>query len=731
MALAVVTYARLPANEFVDYDDGAYLTQNPYVNRGFTLEGWRFAWAVSRNETGNWHPLTWLSHMFDCQVAGLRPGWHHGVNLALHAANGVLLFLLLARMTGSLAPSAVVAALFLVHPVNVESVAWAAERKNVLSTLFWLLATGAYLRYSDSSRWTWYLVSCGWFALGLLSKPMLVTWPFTLLLWDYWPLGRSGWVGIPRSPEERNEFYAEWWPLWLEKIPLFVLSAVVSGITLWSQAAARTDFQVLPLGPRLGTMVVGYVRYLGHLLWPVDLVVLYPFSLGGPPIWQVVGALMVLAAISLAVAWPLRQFPFLLVGWCWYLGTLFPVAGLIQIGRHALADRYLYVPAWGLFVMLVFGAAELARRGVVRAWPLAASTGIGITALAAISFWQVGTWRDQYTLFQHALDAGVVSAEAHYNVAIELYRREKALHDHDPEVDRQTRPQLEQQIRLHLREAVRLAPDELKPRLHLARVLLKHGSAGEAIREFNLAVQIDPQSADAVYGRAMTHYALEQFPEAVRDFQKAVALDPDFSDAHYNLAKALLRLGRTGEGIRHLRKTMSLRPEDVLTRAELAALSVQLRRLDEAIELFREIVRLQPESAAVHYELALRLQLARREAEAIETYRRALELDADFAPAANNLAWIFATTRQAALRDGPAAVDLASRACRLTQEQNASYLDTLAAAHARSGQFAEAVRVAEQSVELAVSQGQVEQATKVQERLNRYRTNEPFEQPPG
>ncbi len=723
LLLTLVAYAPLVANQFVKYDDSAYLVDNPYVNQGLTWQGWKFAWRLEQNETGNWHPVTWLSHMLDCQLFGLRPAWHHGVNLLLHLANVALLLRLLARLTESLWPSFFVAALFALHPLDVESVAWAAERKNVLSTTFWLLSTAAYVRYCDQNQWKWYAASLAWFLAGLLTKPMLVTLPCTLLLWDFWPLARSGWLGFSTGWSQVEDFFEQWWLLVAEKIPFFLLSAVFSALTLWSQSEARTDWAVLPLGARLGTMVVGYVTYLKRAIWPLDLAVFYPLDLAGPPWWQVTAALLVLLAISVAVSWPLRNRAYLLMGWCWYLGTLLPVSGILQAGRHATADRFTYVPLIGIYIMLAFGLWDLVERWEVRRWVCAAGLGVIVSSLAALTAWQVTTWRDQLTLFQHALDVGAESAEAHFNVAIEIQDQSRGLPERDAAIDRQ--------VLSHLEQAVRLAPNEVLPRMYLAQILLKFGQVRASLAEFDLAVRIDPENVDSWFGRGMAHYAQDDFGQAIRDFQQVIKLDPKHPEAHYNLAKSLFRLGRIGEGLRHLKETMKHNPGDLLSRNDLAQIALQLRRPDEAVQVFREVVQLYPDMAEARFQLGLYLQLTQSPTAAVQEYRECLRLDAQHVAAANNLAWILATSPQDSLRSGAEAVQWAELACRLTDSKNPSYLDTLAAAQAEVGQFDQAVASAERSVALLIESGQVDQATKVQQRLNLYRQRQPLRDAPG
>jgi hypothetical protein len=418
IALALVTLAvfcPVTSFQFVNYDDTDFVTANPHVQAGLTAESFRWAW--SSEVARNWHPVTMLSHILDCQLFGLKPWWPHLVNLLLHAANTVLLFSLLKRMTGAFWRSAAVAALFALHPLHVESVAWVAERKDVLSTLFWFLTTWAYLRYAEEfkvqgSRFkVFYGLSLLFFALGLMSKPMLVTLPFTLLLLDYWPLRRM-------KPG------ASVWRLAAEKIPFFLLSAALCVKTYWvqQQGGAVLRLQDFPLGSRLGNALVSYVRYIELMFWPRNLAGLYLRSEEWPR-WEVAPAALLLLAVSALVLTQWRRRPYLAVGWFWYLGTLVPVIGLVQVGMQAIADRYTYVPLIGLFVIVVWGGWDLAG-----AWRVArfapAATAIALAACAVLTVHQEFYWKDSEALFKRMIDATPNNYMARYNLG-NLYSQEK------------------------------------------------------------------------------------------------------------------------------------------------------------------------------------------------------------------------------------------------------------------------------------------------------------------
>jgi tetratricopeptide (TPR) repeat protein len=408
-ALALLTLAAyLPTlhNGFVNLDDGLYVTGNSHVQAGITRAS--VAWALTANVANNWHPLTLLSHLLDCQLFGLDAAGHHATSLLLHLANVLLLFAVLRQLTGAVWRSAAVAALFAVHPAHVESVAWVAERKDVLSALFWLLAMGAYGRYARRpalGRYLWVVLAM---ALGLAAKPMVVTLPFALLLLDVWPLERLG-LG--------------WRRLAMEKLPLLALSAASSLVTLRYQRTSLAPLGLDPWSLRLANAAVSYAAYLGKLLLPGNLAVFYPIPLAIPA-WKVAGAAALLAVITTLAVRSARKSPWLLVGWLWFLGTLVPVIGLVQVGRQAMADRYTYIPSIGLFVAIVWGIAELiGERRIVSTTILAMAVAAAIALLAMGTWMQIGYWRDSVALYRHALAVTRDNYVAHVGLAKALTAR--------------------------------------------------------------------------------------------------------------------------------------------------------------------------------------------------------------------------------------------------------------------------------------------------------------------
>lgn len=526
VAITLASYWPVSGNEFVNFDDPNYLTDNPIVQRGLTLEGVR--WAFSTSKTANWHPLTWLSLMIDCELYGLKPRGHHLTSLALHAANVLLLFAALRCMTARLWPSALVAALFAVHPLQVESVAWASQRKNVLSTLFWLITIATYLRYAARPTLGRYALVALPFALGLMVKPMLVTLPCVLLLLDYWPLGRMG--EAPAESDAPNKLWSlpRFGRLFAEKLPWFAMSAVMSVVAVIAQSlrGAVAPIEVLPIAKRVANALVAYVRYLEKTIWPVDLAVFYPLSREQVPVWHVVAASALLAAVSALVIVGVRRRPYLAVGWAWFLGTLVPVIGLVQVGRQSMADRYAYVPLIGLFIMVAWGAADLVEMLRVRRGWCAAAGGALVAVLAVCTWRQAGRWHDSVTLFRHALRVTENSDTAHHNLAVALMTENK--------VD---------EALVHFKKALEIRPSAHVYHNNLAIALARKGNLDEAIRHFYKALEFNPKLVSAHVHLGLALIEQGKLDDAIAHLTEAVRLDPAYSDAHFALSQAYGRQG--------------------------------------------------------------------------------------------------------------------------------------------------------------------------------------------
>jgi tetratricopeptide (TPR) repeat protein len=544
VAATVAFYNPIVGNRFTDFDDSVYILKNSQVQGGLTWN--TVKWSFTTFRAGNWHPLTWLSHALDCQLFGLNPIGPHYTNLLLHAANVVLLFLLLRQATGFTWSSLVVAALFALHPVNVESVAWAAERKNVLSTLFFLLALHAYDRYARAGGRYLYLLVTVFFALGLMAKPQIVTLPFVLLLWDYWPLQRMGAAGrSPAAPTPRSFSFLVW-----EKMPLFVLALADSVVTVIAQragAALRTAEEV-SVSARLENVFVSYVRYLGKVFWPSRLAPMYPHPGNSLPGWQVVGAAALLLLVSaLVLRWRDRRY--LPVGWFWFLGTLVPMIGIITVGEQAMADRYGYLPFIGLFVAVVWALGAAASEYRIPGVWLAGAAVLVVFSLGCLTYRQLGYWRDDETLWRYTLSVTERNYMAHDNLARALakqgrseeavfqFRAAKALHKYPPG-----------QILL------------------LAFYELHVGHTQEAIGECKAALHDsnDPKVQAAAWsGIGQGNLQLHHYDQAAESYQNALRLNPDDGMALMGVAVLALRQGQSDVAVALLEHAVKVDPNDV------------------------------------------------------------------------------------------------------------------------------------------------------------------------
>ena len=599
---------------FVNYDDTDYVYENFHVRQGLTPES--IAWAMTTGHALNWHPVTWLSHELDCQFYGLRAGGHHATSVLLHAATAILLFLVLRRMTGDLWPSAFVAAVFAIHPLRVESVAWVAERKDVLSGLFFMLTLAAYLNYvrHPFSR-TRYLIVLVVFALGLMSKPMLVTMPFVLLLLDYWPLGRMTPPArdCPNSCVSENgtvpSIAAIFRRLIAEKIPLLLLSAVSCVVTSQVQveAIARTDR--LALAARVDNALVSYVAYLGQSLWPADLALLYPHPGTGLPGWKVAASLLVLVGISAGVLAFRRRIPCLTVGWLWYLGMLVPVIGLVQVGSQGQADRYTYLPQIGLLIGLAWGAMYAARSWPYRRWAFGVASALAVAVLMGCAWRQTTYWRNSQTLWNRTLACNSENRIAHSNLGVYL-----------TQVD-----QLDDAVR-HLQIALNIEPSYLAARVNLGKALAKLGQIDDATAQYREALKIDPNCVEAHSNLGAALSTLGQFDQAVWHLQKALDIQPSNLAARINLGAAFAKSGRIDDAITQYREVLMIDPSCVEAHYNLGMAWARQNRLDEAIPEYEQTLKIDPDCAEAHANLGVALQLRGRIGDAAAHFQKALVL---------------------------------------------------------------------------------------------------------
>jgi len=610
LLLAVVTlvvYAPARHYAFVNYDDPEYVYENPHVLNGLTLEN--IAWAFTRFYACNWHPLTWISHMLDCQFWGTNAGMHHLVNVTFHAANTFLLFIVLRKMTGAMWRSALVAALFAWHPLRVESVAWIAERKDVLSTFFWLLTIGAYYWHVRQPGWRRYLVVMLCFGMGLLSKPMLVTLPFVLLLLDFWPLKRL-------KPPAGGR-----WRLVYEKIPLLVMAGASCAVTYLAQQreGAIQPLENLPLALRLANALTSYAVYLKKMFWPADLAVFYPFSTTVSS-RELAGAMVLLAGITALVIAMRSRCPYLLVGWFWYVGTLIPVIGLVQVGDQAVADRYTYVSSLGVLIGIIWGVEELTRRWRHRVFALSLVSLSLIILCVLLTRQQLGCWQNSETLFRHALKVSPDNYRAHYNLGFALSEKgshAEAIH--------------------HYKEAVRLRPNYTDARCNLAVELIRENRSDEAVQQLLDVIRIEPDSWDARNNLGMILSKEGRTDEALVQFREAVRLKPDNAEARSNFGKVLVQAGRLDAAISQLQEAVRLKPDFAEWRDSFGLALARQGRTNEAIGQFQEAVRLKPDFAEARSNLGVLLGQSGRLDEAIRQFQEAVRLEPAYAPAQKNL----------------------------------------------------------------------------------------------
>jgi tetratricopeptide (TPR) repeat protein len=658
--------------DFVDFDDNRYVTENPVVQKGLTGEGFR--WALTYGDIGHWHPLTWLSHMLDCQLYGLNASGHHLTNVLLHTASVILLFLVLRRMmglrpekgigaatpqAGCLWRSALVAAVFAIHPLRVESVAWVAERKDVLSALFFILTLWAYVRYvekfkAQSSKFkVYYGLTLLFFALGLLSKNMLVTTPFVLLLLDYWPLGRLS----NFAPQVLLRLVAE-------KIPLFVLT-VGSCVATFLTPEKVTVTCHLPFGLRLENAVVSCVTYLWQMICPSGLACVYPNPTNYLPVWQVVGAVGVLLAISGAV-WAFRKTcPHLIVGWLWYLGMMIPVVGLVQISYYAHADRYTYLPQIGLYLSLAWAAADLCAGWRCRRVVLGGGAAIILMALIFCARAQTAYWRNSESLWAHTLGCtsdnfigqnGLGNAllkKGSVDEAIFHYQKALQIVPGNPEVCYNLgnallkKDNVDEAIAQY-QKALQIKSDYVEACNNLGKALFKKGNVEEAIAHYQKALQIKPDNAEirnnlavalakAHGDHANTLVQMGRDDEAIVEFRKALELFPDFADARHDLAVILLHKGQVDEAIAQFREIQKKYPDDAMASFDLGNACFQKGQLDEAVGSYQRALQIKPDDVSVRNNLGMALLKKGMVDEAVVQFRAALALQPDFALARTNL----------------------------------------------------------------------------------------------
>ena len=640
LVLAVwLVFGQTLNHEFVNCDDQLYVTDSPQVICGLTLQG--VGWAFTTTRAGNWHPLTWLSLMLDGQFFGSRPWGYHLTSLLLHAAAAILLFLVLWRMTGDLWPAALAAAVFAIHPLRAESVAWVAERKDVLSGLFFMLTLAAYLGYVRRPfSLTRYLLVVAAFALGLMAKPSLVTLPLVLLLLDYWPLGRFTQPRPLVAPRARPTVAALCTCSRRRFRSALALASCVA--TPLAQGQSVAALKTIPLSLRVSNALVSYVSYLGQFFHPVDLAVFYPYPKLSLAWWQTIAACLVLAGISAVAIGGRRRRPCLMVGWFWFLGMLVPMIGLVQVGMQARADRYTYLPQIGLCIGLIWGLARTMASWPNRRWICAAASTLAVAVLMAAAWRQTAFWRNSDVLWRHALACTARNGLAHHNLGTVL--------------------------------------------------MAQPGRMDEAIEQFQEALAIEPRNELANSSLSGALAMQGRTAEAIKYAEKALAIQPACVDAYNNIGIALAKAGRFDEAIEHFQTALKIQPDYAKARGNIDLAAAMRESVAAALGKRRESIRRQPDNVALLSETA----------------------------------WLLATNQNASIRSGAEAVELAGRAVRLTDRQDATALDALAAAYAETGRFHQAVQTAGKALELARQQHKQALAEAISARIRLYQAGIPF-----
>jgi len=653
IAATLAVFWQVSSYDFVNLDDPPYITENPHVQEGLSRKS--IVWAFSSTEVGLWIPLTWLSFMLDFELHGLNAGGYHLTNLLFHLASTLLLFVTLRQTTGGLWQSAFVAALFALHPLHVESVAWVTERKDVLSTFFWMITMWAYFHYAVRPGIVPYMLILLAFALGLMAKPMLVSLPFVLLLLDYWPLGRIRLGQLPHTGATKSlvtnltsKADSQTFRLIWEKVPFFALAAMCSVITLLAEQSdnAVKSLEILPISVRLGNALIAYVSYMGKMIYPKNLAIFYPYVVSNLPLWPTVGAGLLLLLTTLFVIRAGRGYPFLPVGWFWYLGTLIPVIGLVQVGGQAMADRFTYVPLIGLFIVIAWGVpALMTKLRIQRVVLTIAATAILVIMMICSSL-QVSYWKNSISLFRHALSVtsnNLVAFDRLGSALADQGEFEKAIENYN--------------------EALSIQSSYGLAHYGLSVALARMGKLQEALDHYSTALQINPRFSeprslekleDALNSQAKTPKNDDRYAKAynalgvalvradktriaIDKFSSALQLKPDYAEVHNNLGNALAAQGDINQAVVHYYQALRLKPDSASVHNNLAAVLLASGRIEPATVHYRKAMELGLNSAEAHNNLGDVLFQQGKFDEALMHFSKALEIRADYPEAHNNL----------------------------------------------------------------------------------------------
>jgi protein O-mannosyl-transferase len=761
VVITLAAYWQAPWLGFVNFDDPAYVESNTRIANGLTWEN--VVWAFSTTQQANWHPITWMSYLLDGQFFGINSTQQHIMNVVLHVANSILLYLVLRWMTAAPWPSALVAALFAVHPLHVESVAWVSERKDVLSTLCGFSVLLAYVYYVRRPSLARYAIVFALLAIGLMAKPMLVTLPCILLLLDYWPLRRLR-FSASKIDDRLSSFLPVIAPCpisWLiiEKLPLAVLSVASSIITFLAQkqGGAMEAVEQMSFGVRLENALLSYGIYLWKMLWPVNLAALYPFERTRDFTYVFLAAGIILT-LSLAVIWGTwRGHAYLAVGWLWYLGTLAPVIGLVQVGGQAMADRYTYIPSVGIFIIIAFGAVSLIKWLPTLRNAMALLAAIVLSALVVMTARQVGYWANSEAIWRHTLKVAKESAPAHIGLggALDEQGRTKEViveYHKALQIDPQNTVAhigLAQKLiaqgnlneaRSHYEKVLEIDQKDLLANLGMAKILFACGKTQEAAGHYRAALRADPgmylmvllmKTANSQMSLGCELEGCGMAAEAIHCYQTALQMKPHYAEAQNNLGRLLAMQGRIDEAAVELEKAVSNKPDFADAHSNLGNIWLVRGRLDKAMFEYQNALRINPDLVDAHNNLAHLLIMRGQLDEAIMQYLEVLRLRPDSPDVLNQLARIYATATDKRHRNGAEALRLAQRGCALTNRKDPAFLDTLAAAYAEVGQFSEAFATASEAANLASSSGKSELAKMIRVRLQLYQNEMPYREPPN
>lgn len=662
--LTLAVYLQVKNFDFVNYDDNTYVYENSNIHNGLSVESVK--WAFTTGYANFWHPLTWLSHILDWQLYGSNPAGHHLTNLLFHILNTLLLFIVFKKLTNEIWQSVFAAALFAVHPLHVESVAWISERKDLLSTFLAILTLLAYLRYVKHKGFLNYIFSLSIFVFGLMAKPMLVTLPFVFLLLDYWPLCR-----IKKFEWKISKY------LLFEKIPFIILSIFFSFIAFYMQqrGGAIPAESAIPLKFRVLNAFISYSTYIKKMFWPSRLAVFYPHPGQKVSMLYAVISAVILLAITLFVFRFAKKHRYLVTGWFWYIGTLLPVIGLIQVGNHAMADRYSYIPLIGLFIIIAWGADELMFKLPYKKISSAFISLLIISALSVCSYFQIGRWSDSLNLFSHALDVTNNNYVAHTNMGMALYELKRM-----------------DEAEFHYAQASLIEPDSHLAHIRLASILYQAGKLNESACEYETALRIKPNNPKVLNELGIIFGRQAKLEDSKRYFKNAIQIDPNFMEAYINIA---------------------------------AVLMIQ-NKIDEAAEYLNELLKLNSSSARAYFYLGQIFLQKNNSERAIEHFIMAFNYEPNNLEYMNTMAWHLAVNRTNKNYNPDKALALALKVNELTNYVKPEFLDTLAAAYAATGDFSKAVEIEQNALKLCVHTSQEKLKKEIEERMVKYRKKQNY-----